>query len=86
MSFADKKMNFTFGAPGASAGASAAEGSPEEEKAEPPAEAMSEGDASTEYTPDELGSALAESIKSGSGQAVYEAIAKIVENCSSGKM
>jgi len=71
MSFADKKMDFTFKAPGAGADASA----------KPDAPVMPETDEPAEYTPDELGAALAESIKSGSGQAVYEAIAKIVSNC-----
>lgn len=74
MSFADKKMDFKFtgGAPGTPA---AEPESPAGDKAEPM------NAESTEYTPDELGSALAESIKSGSGQAVYEAVAKILANC-----
>lgn len=78
MSFKDKPMKFTFGAPG-SASAPVSESETPAENAAEPMDAES-----TEYTPDELGSALAESIKSGSGQAVYEAIAKIVENCKPG--
>lgn len=69
-SFATKKMPFKFSAPGeADKGATAESAMPAE-----PTEAAG-------YTPDELGSVLSEAIKSGSGDAVYEAVAKIVQNC-----
>lgn len=65
-SFSTKPMDFKFSKPDGA------------EASEPVMPAEPE---STEYTPDELGSALAESIKSGSGDAVYQAIASIVAHC-----
>jgi hypothetical protein len=74
-SFATKPMKFSFGAGKGGKEATAAPAKPEmgmESEVEP---------AESEYTPDELGSVLAEAIKSGSGDAVYEAVAKIVSHC-----
>ncbi len=68
-SFATKKMPFKFSAPGGV----------DSEASEPAV--SSEATKAAEYTPDELGSVLSEAIKSGSGDAVYEAVAKIVQNC-----
>lgn len=68
-SFATKPMSFKFGA----------KAGPDKEEAATAAPATEPAEA--EYTPDELGSVLAEAIKSGSGEAVYEAVAKIVGHC-----
>lgn len=70
-SFATKKMPFKFSL----GGKEATEPTGTVESVEPAT------DEAGEYTSDELGSVLAEAIKSGSGDAVYEAVAKIVENC-----
>jgi len=75
-SFATKKMPFKFSLGGAPrSGKEAAEPAGAVESAE------STTDEAGEYTSDELGSVLAEAIKSGSGDAVYEAVAKIVSHC-----
>ncbi len=69
-SFAKKPMDFKF-----SLG--------KKDETESPVTEMTEPSEQTEYTSDELGSVLAEAIKSGSGDAVYEAVAKIVSHCGS---
>ena len=68
-SFAKKPMDFKFSL-----------GKDDKASAEPP-RSPDDGLEAADYTPDELGSVLAEAIKSGSGDAVYEAVAKIVQNC-----
>ncbi len=75
-SFATKKVPFKFSLGGAPrSGKEAAEPAGTVESTEPMTEEAGE------YTSDELGSVLAEAIKSGSGSAVYEAVARIVSHC-----